>query len=143
MKKIYTNIYCEHFCKIMSNYSIVGASIMLAILLGTLVSALWYVLAFCIVVFIVIFSVGLVFVASPNLIPNLLNSGDGMMSFVTSCYVAYPYLFGITLATSITSLVLLCVQKGQKPVGKIVLISVIIAITLALGIVYFCGGMGK
>lgn len=143
MKKTYANIYCGHFAKIMSNYSIVGVSIMIAILLGTLVSALWYALAFCIVFIVVIFSIGMVFIASPNFIPNLLNSGDGMMTFITSCYVAYPYLFGITIATSVTSLVFLCVKKDKKPIGRIVLTSIIIAITLALGIVYFCGGMGK
>ena len=137
MKKTYANIYCGHLGKIMSNYSIVGVSIMLAILLGTLISA------FCIVFIVVILSIGMVFIASPNFIPNLLNSGDGIMTFITSCYVAYPYLFGITIATSVTSLVLLCLQKDKKPIGRIVLTSIIIAITLALGIVYFCGGMGK
>ena len=116
---------------------------MLAILLGTLISALWYVLAFFIVFIVVIFSIGTIFIYSPGFVSSLLNSGDGMMTFITSCYIAYPYLFGITIATSVTSLVLLCLQKDKKPIGRIVLTSIIIAITLALGIVYFCGGMGK
>lgn len=135
MVKNYQSIYCNHFGKIMFNYTILGLSIMVVILLGTILSAMYFIISFFLGLLIIIASLGTIFVISPNYISNLLQGGESFIGFITSLYVAFPYIFGITCAASLVSLILECVQKNGRSKGRIITSSIIFALTLIVGIV--------
>ena len=143
MKKQYVNIYVSHLGKIMSNYSLLGVCLMLIILLATALSAFYYCLAFIIAFLAVIFTLGIVLYSNPEFIPSLFNAGDNMVAITTKACGAFPYLFGITFATSLVSLILLCTQKENKSVTRIVFSSIILALTVIFGLIFFLGGAGK
>lgn len=139
MNKRYLDIYASHFGKIMSNYAIVGLSAMLLILVGTIVSAMISVLCVMFGILLIFATLGLVLVTNKNFISEMFNSGSHLLEITTSLYKFFPYLFGITLGASIISLIVLCLQKDQRSTGRIVASSIILALTVVAGFVFFLG----
>ncbi len=139
LKKTYTNIYCHHFGKILSNYSLVGAILMMLILLGQAVFSFWTVLSFFFAIVIIIITLGAIFAIYPNFFNSMTGSGEAFSNLIKICYSAYPILFGLTLATAILSIVLLVFQKDKKETNRIAISSICAVVGLVLGILYFCG----
>lgn len=141
MNKEYSNIYLAHFTKILSNYSILGTVLMLLILLGTVFFALYYIFAFVASVLLIVCTLGLVFISNPKIFGDIFNASVGMEKLLRYSHSAFPYIFGITMVVSIISLILLCVQKENRSVPRIVFSSCIIAISLIVGLIYLLGGL--
>ena len=143
MNKKYASIYTAHFGKIASNVTIFGLSIMIAILLGTILSMMFSVLMIFLAFIIVITSLGIIFLAQPNFFDNLFSGTDVAIAFAGKCLQAFPYIWAVTFAMSITSLVTLCLQKEERSTGRIVFSSIMVGLSVILGIIYLVSGGAK
>ena len=140
MNKKYASIYTAHFGKIASNMTILGLSLMIAILLGTILSMMFSVLMFFLAIAIIVATLGLIFLSKPNFLKNWLSNTDGTLAFAGECWKAFPYIWAVTLAMSIVSLVTLCLQKEERTTGRIVFSSIMIGLSVVLGIIYLVSG---
>lgn len=140
MKKKYNSLYQLHFGKIMFNYSVVGLVLMTLIWLGSMLSALYFVLAVFIAFFSIICTCGLVFLTSPGFISGLFNNGEKLITVITKMYIAFPYIFGITIGASVLSIIFLSIQKEKRSVVKIVVSSIILGLSLIVGLVFLLSG---
>lgn len=129
-----------HFGKIMFNYSAVGLILMALIWLGSMLSALYFVLAFFIAFFSIILTCGLVFLTMPGFVPGLFNNGEKLLSVIADLYKAFPYVFGITIFTSIMSIIFLSIQKEKRSKSKIIVASITLGLTLIVGLVFLISG---
>lgn len=129
-----------HFGKIMFNYSVVGLILMALIWLGSMLSALYFVLAFFIAFFSIILTCGLVFLTMPGFVPGLFNNGEKLLSVIADLYKAFPYVFGITIFTSIMSIIFLSIQKEKRSKSKIIVASITLGLTLIVGLVFLISG---
>lgn len=141
MNKKYASIYTKHLGTILSNYSIIGFSFILLVIFGTFLSGLYTLLAFIFSFIIVVVTFGLIFVSNPELLSKLFSASDDFAFILKLCAKAFPYVFGITLASSIIALILLCINKEKRSVSRIVFASIITGLTLILGLIYLFGGL--
>lgn len=141
MNKKYASVYANHLGKILSNYSIVGLSLMILVVLSSFLSALYFILAFIISFIVVVVTFGLIFVSNPEFISNLFGKSEDIERILKIFANAFPYLFGITVATSLVSLILLCLNKEKRSTSKIVFSSLVLALTLIFGIIFLLGGV--
>ncbi len=143
MNKSYATIYSNHFGKIMSNLSIFGVVLMAIILLGSVLAFSFYAFALFLAFALVIFSLGLVFAMSPNLIHDMISFNDSIPKITAVCFKAFPYIFGVTVMASILSLVFLCIEKHNRSTSRIVFASVVLGLTLILGLIFLVVGVGE
>lgn len=143
MKNNYNNLYKLHFGKIMSNYSIVGLSFIILILLGSLISALYMVFAAFLAIIIIIASGGLIFIVNPTFLPGLFSGGEIFLNIMANCIKAVPYVIVVNIVSSILGLIFICFSKQPKTKGRIIFTSIILAISIIIGIVLLAGGLPK
>ena len=143
MNKTYSDMYLTRFGKIMSNYSIAGLCVMAAIIFSTIFSGLYYVLGIFFAFAVIIFTVGTIFITVPDFFSRVAGGGEALVTLSAKAFQIFPYALGVTFVTSIISLVLLCLQKEKRSVPRIVASSIILALTIIGGIVYFSGGLGQ
>lgn len=141
MNKKYAGIYTNYLRTILSNYSILGLSFLIFVVLGTVLTAVYYFIAFFIAFIIIVCTFGLIFLKSPETISSLFKAGDNMTLILEICSKAFPYVFGITLASSVTVLILLCTNKEKRSTSRIVFASIITGLTLIFGLIYLFGGL--
>lgn len=141
MNKKYAGIYINHLRTILANYSIIGLSFLIFVAFGTILASLYYFMAFLLAFIIIVCTLGLIFLKSPETISGLFGVGDNITLILEICSKAFPYVFGITLASSVTSLVLLCVNKEKRSTSRIVFASIIIGLTLIFGLIHLFGGL--
>ena len=140
MNKKYASIYTAHFGKIASNLTILGLSLMIAILLGTIISMMFSVLMFFLAIAIILATLGLIFLSKPHFLRDWFSNTDGTLAFAGECWKVFPYIWAVTLTMSIVSLVTLCLQKEERTTGRIVFSSVMIGLSVILGIIYLVSG---
>lgn len=141
MNKKYAGIYTNHLRTILSNYSIIGLSFLIFVVFGTILTGVYYVIAFFIAFIIIVCTFGLIFLKNPEIISSLLGAGDNITLILEICSKAFPYVFGITLVSSVTSLILLCINKEKRSTSKIVFASIITGLSLIFGLIYLFGGL--
>ena len=139
MKNNYANIYTAHFGKIASNLTIFGICLMIAILLGTVLSMMFSVLMFFLSFLLIVSTLGLVLLSNPGIVKDWF-SNSGMLAFAGECLKAFPYIWGATFAVSVISLITLCLQKAERTTGRIVFSSIMVGLSIILGIVYLVSG---
>lgn len=139
MEKTYKQMYLNHFTKIMYRLSIFGFVLMLIMYLSSAIASLYFIFAFFFAFATIVFTVGLVFINHPHFISDLSSKNGTVVNIITNSINAIPYLLAITLVAGAVSLGLLCSRKN-KPVAKIVVNSVILALSIVVGIVYFVVG---
>lgn len=140
MNKKYASIYTAHFGKIASNMTILGLSLMIAILLGAILSMMFSVIMFFLSMLVVLATLGLIFIVRPHFIKDWFSSTDSTLVIAGECWKAFPYIWAVTLAMSIVSLVTLCLQKEERSTGRIVFSSIMIGLSVVLGIIYLVSG---
>ena len=139
MKNNYANIYTAHFGKIASNLTIFGICLMIAILLGTILSMMFSVLMFFLSFILIISTLGLIILTNPGILKDWF-SNSSMLAFAGECLKAFPYIWGATFAMSIISLITLCAQKAERTTGRIVFSSIMVGLSIILGIIYLVSG---
>lgn len=142
MNKTYARIYSNHFGKIMSNLSIFGVVLMALILLSSVVFIFFYMFSLFLAFSIIVATFGTIFIAYPNFIQKMVGMNGSANVITLACYKAFPYIFGVTLATAIVSLVFLCIDKERRSVPRIVFSGVVIGLTIVIGLTYLLGGLG-
>ncbi len=140
MNKTYASIYADHFGKITSNLSIFGVSLMAIILLGSIISILFYVFSLFLAFIIIITTMGTIFISYPNFIHDMVNVNGALPKISMACLNAFPYIFGVTLAMSIISLVFLCIDKDRRSVPRIVFSCIILGLVVVFGVLFLLGG---
>lgn len=140
MNKKYTNIYMLHLGKILSNYTIVGTSLLLLVMFAALLPVAYYVLAFLIAVCSIVFTLGMVFLANPQFLQSLFGGGEVVAVVSQYSVKAAPYLMGITIAAAVASVVLLLCQKEEKSTGRVVGSIVCAVFAIIFGVVTMIGG---
>ena len=143
MNNNYNNLYKLHFGKIMSNYSIVGLSFIILILLGSLISTVYFLFAAFLAIIIIIASCGTIFVISPTFLPGLFSGGEMFLDIMANCIKAVPYVVIVNIVSSILGLIFICISKQPKTKGRIIFTSIILAINIIIGIVLLAGGLPK
>lgn len=141
MNKTYSKIYSNHLRKILFNLSIFGVTLLCLILLGSVLSAVFYAIAVVIAFAVIVVSFGSIFVAYPEFISNLLNFGDTLPVVIQKAFGIFPYVFAVSMVLSIVSLVVICFDKQNRSVGKIVSASIVTGLCLILGLIFFIGGI--
>lgn len=140
MKKTINDLQMLHFGKIMSNFSFISAAFVILTLLGSLVSFLIYGLVVIIALFAILVTAGIVFFANPGFISGLFGSGESITALVITCIAVLPFVLAINIVSSVLSLIFMCVQKGKKPIARIVFTCIGLALCSIAGIVLIAGG---
>ncbi len=136
----YSNVYYEHLTKIMFNYQIFSVCFMFLALIGSYLSIVAYAFSFLLVFAIIVFTVGLIFVAHPSFLQDWFGGGSYLMTFAEKVVAIFPYFFYVSLGLGIISLVLICLQKNKVSKSRIVTSSVLLGLTVILGIIGICLG---
>ncbi len=142
MKANYKNIYISHLGNILSNYSILGLSLMALVLLGSVMSFVFYLFTFSFGLLLTIGTLGTIFLANKQLMRWLfIDSSSIMVKVIDISHKAFPYVLAVTLAASVTSLIILCCQKQSKSTTRFVLSIVGVVLAVVFGALYFIMGL--
>ncbi len=144
MQVKYKNIYLSHLGDILSNYSILGLSLMALVLMGSVASFVFYLFTFTFGLLLTVGTLGTIFLMNKQLMRWLfVDSSSIMVKVIEISNKAFPYVLAVTLAMSVASLIILCFQKQSKSSTRITLAIVGIVLAVVFGALYLIMGLNK
>ena len=144
MQVKYKNIYLSHLGDILSNYSILGLSLMVLVLMGSVASFVFYLFTFTFGLLLTVGTLGTIFLMNKQLMRWLfVDSSSIMVKVIEISNKAFPYVLAVTLAMSVASLIILCFQKQSKSSTRITLAIVGIVLAVVFGAPYLILGLNK
>lgn len=122
---------------ILSNYAILGLIIMCSTFMFFILYACFYI----VLIFLTIATLGLIYVIAPGF-SSLWNVGDNFEGILNFINTTLPFVIPATLICAVASLVLLCLNKENRSIPRIVFASILIGLTVIFGIGIIVSSMG-
>ena len=119
---------------ILSNYAILG----LVLMFSTFLFYIFYIVYYLIIASIVLLTLGMILLVNKDYL-SLFSTDvfNGINSAISS---SMPYILVITLICAVASLILLCINKHNKSVSRIVFASILIGIVAIFAIALLVRG---
>lgn len=114
---------------VLSNFALIGTLLMLSSFLFFICYAIYYI----VLIFATVVTLGLIFLLVPNF-SSLFNVPDHIANITQAINTALPIVAPITLISAVASLILLCLNKEDRHVGRIVFSAVLIGIVIIASI---------
>ena len=128
-------MYAGRLGRILCNVSIVG----LCVLTAGLLSALLVVFYALFVIVAIILTLGIIFVYYPDILSSIGNVGEVLNPFLTFMGNNLFLIIGITIGTSILSLILMIIDKKHADGVRIGISSFVCAVVLIIAVVAIAG----
>jgi hypothetical protein len=129
-KKI-ANMQLNHLGIILSNISLAGLIFVLGIVSFYIFYAVFTAIVTLILIIPVLVTFGLILFSKPDYFA-WLDTGSGVVDFVSKILPAIPYVAGVTAVLAVLSIVCLSMYKGQKSVWRIVVSSIVVVLSIAV-----------
>lgn len=121
-KSVLARMQAAHFGKILFNLQFLAVAVMAASALSVLATVMFYLF----MIIVTIGSIGLIYVLYPPF-ASWWAGGEKLQEIMEVLAGSWQYAVPVALALSLSSIVLLCFDKEQKQVGRIV-VSALVAL---------------